>query len=185
MRIQFETAKDVFLAYPTLSDDLVARPSDQPPLDYLAGLFETETPEDFITFFGYLAPKREGVWWSCRCIRLLEHQRASADGVRLAEAWVRQPDEENQRAAWRYAEANDSALADTWAAYGAGWSGGNIAPDGQPTVLAAPQLTAKAVRASVLIAIAEDEPKRRRERLKQCLEEAMRLVAHDTEAELS
>lgn len=184
MRIQFETAKDVFLAYPTLADDLVAGPSDQPPLDYLARLLETETPEDAITFFGYLAPKREAVWWACRCVRLLGIERANGEGVHLAERWVKQPEEENQRAAWAYAEAHDSGLADTWTAYGAGWSGGNIAPEGSHPVLAAPELTAKAVRAAVIIAICDGDWKLRRERLKRCYDEAMRIARDDMEAEL-
>lgn len=185
MRIQFETAKDLFLAYPTLESDMTARPTKDPVLDYMSALEDGVTPEDAITFFSYLAPKREAVWWACRCIRLLKGSNGVAQTIALAETWARTPEEEHRRAALDHAEEADPERSATWAAYGAGWSGGNIAPEDSPAILAAPQLTAKAVRASVLIAIAEDEPKRRRERLKQCLEEAMRLVAHDTEAELS
>lgn len=185
MRIQFEKARDVFLAFPTLESDMVAKPSDEPVLDYMARLLEGETPEDAITFFAYLAPKREAVWWACRCIRLLNGPGCEGEAVGLAERWARTPEEEHRRAALDHAEAADPDLSHTWAAYGAGWSGGNIAAAGNPSILAAPQLTAKAVRAAVLIAIAEDEPRTRRERLVTCYEEAKRLASHDTEAELS
>ncbi|MEM7677271.1 MAG: hypothetical protein AAF449_14820 [Myxococcota bacterium] len=185
MRIQFEKASDLFLAFPTLESDMVAKPTDHPVLDFMAHLLEGETPEDAITFFSYLAPKREAVWWACRCARLLNGNTGLKPAVALAEVWVRTPEEEHRRAALDHAEAADSGVSDTWAAYGAGWSGGNIAPDGNPPILAAPQLTAKAVRASVLIAISEDEPRTRQDRLKRCYAEALRLANHDTEAELS
>lgn len=184
MRIQFEKASDLFLAFPTLESDMVAKPSDVGVLDYMDNLLAGETPEDAMTFFSYLAPKREAVWWACRCIRLLNKDAGLQPSVALAETWVRTPEEEHRRAALDHAEAADSGVSQTWAAYGAGWSGGNIAPDGSPPILASPQLTAKAVRAAVLIAIAEDAPQTRADRLKRCYEEAMRLAHDDSEAEL-
>lgn len=186
MRIQFESARDVFLAFPTLESDLAARPGDAPPLDYLAALVASETPEDAVTFFSYLAPKREAVWWACCCIRLLSGETAGARGSPLAfaETWVKEPDEDHRRAALHTAEAADSGTAETWAAYGAAWSGGNLAPDGNPPILAAPHLTAKAVRAAVLIAIADGPPRERGARLRRCFDEAVRIAHHDMEAEL-
>lgn len=186
MRIQFETARDVFLAFPTLEGDLVAKPGDAPPLDYLTRLVNSDTPEDAITFFAYLAPKREAVWWACRCVRLLGRGQHVARGspLALSEAWVKEPDEDKRRAALNMAEAADSGAAETWTAYGAGWSGGNIAADENPSILAAPHLTAKAVRAAVLIAIAEGPPRERRERLRRCFDEAMRIAHDDMQAEL-
>lgn len=182
--IRFETARDVFDAFPTIADDLVATPSDSASLGYLRALLASETPEDAITFCAYVLPKREAVWWTCRCLRLLEVPPGETPALLAAEAWVQSPDERNQRAALAEASRSDSGAAATWAAFGAGWSGGNLADEGQPPVPAPPHLTAKAVRAAVLMAIAAGPMPQRRDRLGACVEEFQR-VADDDIAEQS
>ena len=153
MRIRFHTAADVLTAFPTLADDMAARPDGTEPLAFVKRLAAGATPEDSVTFFAYLAPRREAVWWACRALDALGMDTA-APALDAAKAWVRRPDEEERVAALRAADVADQEAAATWAAFGAGWSGGNIAPDGPAPVAAVPHLTAKAVRAAVLIAIA-------------------------------
>lgn len=182
--IRFETARDVFDAFPTIADDILARPSDNASLGYLKGLLASETPEDAITFCAYVLPRREAVWWACRCLRMLKAPPGESAALHAAEAWVRDPEEANQRAALAEASRSDSGAAATWAAFGAGWSGGNLADEGQPPVPAPPHLTAKAVRAAVLMAIAASPMRQRRERLGACVEEFQR-VADDDIAEQS
>ncbi|MEM7694507.1 MAG: hypothetical protein AAF318_08645 [Pseudomonadota bacterium] len=179
MRINFQTARDVLTAFPTLADDMDARPDARDPITFTKDLARSATPEDALSFFSYLAPRREAVWWTCRCLQTLGAE--GADALAAASAWVARPDEAERTAALGLAEEGDDELAATWAAYAAGWSGGNIgAPDGPP-VLAAPHLTAKAVRACVLIAVASAPFDARAARLERCLDEALSVANDDAE----
>lgn len=181
MRIKFQTAEDVLTAFPTMADDLSARPDGSEPLRYVRRLAEGEEPDDSVTFFAYLASRREAVWWGCRCLEALEVGEGSAT-LAAANAWVVRPEEEARVAALRAAEAADMEAAETWAALGAGWSGGNIAPDGPAPVAAMAHLTAKAVRAAVLIAIASAPGEARAARLERCVAEAFAVADEDIEA---
>lgn len=180
MRIKFQTAEDVLIAFPALGDDLTARPDGSEPMAFVKRLAASEEPEDSLTFFAYLAPRREAVWWACRCLGALGLD-ADTPTLRAARAWVARPDEDERRAALRAAEAGSSQDAATWAAMAAGWSGGSITPDG-PAVAAAPHLTAKAVRAAVLVAVASAPKAERRGRLERCLEEAFAVAREEIEA---
>jgi hypothetical protein len=181
VRIRFATAGDVFTAFPTLSDDVLAKPSEEEPLLFLKRLMASETPEDALTFFAYLAPKREAVWWGCRCVRALDAARVG-DPLLAAERWVAEPEEVNRVAALKLANDGVSALPATWAAYGAGWSGGNIGVGGV-SVLAAPHLTAKAVRACALIAVSSAPARERASRLQVAYEAAVEVAKADLEAQ--
>lgn len=182
MRIRFHTAEDVFTAFPTLADDVLAPPTPDAPLVFFARLFESPTPEDAIAFFAYLAPKREAVWWSCRCVRRLDPERG-ADTLIAAERWVAEPEEEHRLAALKLANAGEAAFPATWAAYGAGWSGGNIgAGNSTVAILAAPHLTAKAVRAAVLVSVSCAPAAQRASRLRIAYDEAAAVATSDVDA---
>lgn len=178
MRIKFETAQDLFVAFPTLQDDVEAKASEAPPLDFTKQLASSETPEDCLSFFAYLAPRREAVWWGCRCLHALGTE--DPDGaLAAADAWVADPEEAQRVAALQIAETTGTPDQATWIAFAAGWSGGNIAGTDQPApVSAPPYLTAKAVRAAVLIAVSRAPFRERRARLERCLDEAI-AVAND------
>jgi hypothetical protein len=173
MRIRFLTARDVYENFPTLASDVVAQPMDVPPMEFLRLLGESDTPEDAITFFAYLAPKRDAVFWSCRCIQRMAVPLQAPEAIEAAMRWVENPEEDVRRATLAIAEASPSEAAETWVAYGAGWAGGNIAPAGAPPVPASPHLTPKSCRAAVLIAVAHVPPRGRREQIGLCLEEAV------------
>jgi hypothetical protein len=181
VRIRFATAADVFTAFPTLADDVLAKPAEAEPLAYFGTLAASPTPEDAVSFFAYLAPKREAVLWGCRCARALvgPGQGTAADTLAAAERWVREPEEEHRRAALALARAAPSDAPATWAAFGAGWSGGDIG-EGHP-VLAAPHLTAKATRACVLIAVAGAPARERSARLAVAYDTALAVAATDLE----
>src|SRR6184192_1446688 len=83
-RLRFATARQVFEAFPTASSDIEAKPSDTEPLAFLQSLLRGPTPEDAVSFCAYLLPRREAVWWACRCIRALEQPLGEADEKLLA-----------------------------------------------------------------------------------------------------
>jgi hypothetical protein len=180
-RIRFASARDVFEAFPTASDDLEAKPTDEPPLAFVKALMRSDTPEDAVGFCAYMLPRREAVWWACQCVRTLNSARTSAEdkAIAAAEDWVREPEEERRRTALDLGSESDRSAPATWAALAAGWSGGSMTPSDQPAAPCPPHLTAKAVRAAVLTALARVPVKERSERMKTCLEEALRLVGEE------
>lgn len=111
--------------------------------------------EDEARLFAYALPRREAVWWACMCARAVPDPglpAADALALEAAERWVRRPDDGNRRAAVAAAEATAHRTAEAWAAQAAGWSGGSLAPEGQPVVPPADHLCGTAVIGSVRLA---------------------------------
>ena len=120
----------------------------------------TQVPEalDRLTAGGFLVeatrlvahalPKREAVWWACMCaVHTAPADLPDADRQcrEAAEDWVRQQTETSRRTAFDLAQASGFGTPEAWAAVAAFWSGGSMAPEGQPAVPPAPHLTGTAV----------------------------------------
>jgi hypothetical protein len=123
----------------------------------------------------YALPKREAVWWACMCARATPDTKATPDdqaALDAAESWVRLPDEKSRRAAMAAAEKAKFGSAEAWAAIGAFWSGGSLAPEGQPEVPPAEHLTGSAIAGAVLLAAVRIRPEKQLERLARYLESA-------------
>lgn len=122
-------------------------------------------------------PKREAVWWACMCAAAVPDGALPATdaAARLAaEAWVRKPTEEAlRRAAWAAAEKTEYRSPEAWAAVGAFWSGGSMAPEGQPVVPPAEHLTGLAVSGAIVLASVRSRPERSRARLERFLAAAL------------
>jgi hypothetical protein len=84
---------------------------------------------------------------------MIELTPPEAQLVAVAEAWVREPDEDRRHAALQFGGEADSRLPAAWMALAAGWSGGSIVASEYGIVPAAPQQTARAVRAALMIAL--------------------------------
>jgi hypothetical protein len=162
-RLRFSTARDLFEALPTASEDIAAQPTDRPSLDFMAELVAGPTPEDGITFCAYLLPKREAVWWAHQCLDNVAELLSAEDHemLALAESWVRYPDEDQRCAVLDAGMAGMAKTPGVWVALAAGWSGGSMLPTDAAPVEAPPYLTAKAVNAGVLSALARVDRKSR------------------------
>lgn len=118
-------------------------------------------------------PKREAVWWACMCANAVPDPGLSAPdaAARLAaEAWVRKPtDDTLRRAAWDAAQKTEFRSPEAWAAVGAFWSGGSMAPEGQPVVPPASHLTGVAVSGAVVMAAVRGHPERAQDRMQRFL----------------
>jgi hypothetical protein len=104
-------------------------------------------------------PKREAVWWACMCCRAvpgLQPQPARLAWLGAAELWVRRPVEETRRSCVYFDAMPDLTAPEGWAAMGAFWSGGSVAPETAANIPAGPGLTAAAVEAAVLLAAMRD-----------------------------
>jgi hypothetical protein len=114
-------------------------------------------------------PKREAVWWACMCAAAVPDpalKAADAEARLAAEAWVRKPaDDALRRAAWEAAQKTEFRSPEAWAAVGAFWSGGSMAPEGQPVVPPGEHLTGVAVSGAVVMAAVRGRPDRAGDRL--------------------
>lgn len=125
-------------------------------------------------------PKREAVWWACMCARAVpDPALPPADIVALdaAERWVRRPDEAARRGAETAAQKTQFRSAEAWAAMGAFWSGGSMAPEGQPVVPPAEHLTGVAVAGAVVLAAVRIKPERQEARFLRFLDSARDIAA--------
>jgi hypothetical protein len=177
-RLRFSTAHDLFRAFPVALEDMDARPSDRPSLEFVKELAGGPTPEDAITFSAYLLGHREAVWWGHQCLTMLADFLAPEDHelMALAEDWVRQPEEDRRNRALAAGMASPTKTPGVWAALAAGWSGGSMAgPDDVP-VTPPPYLTAKAVNAGVLGVLARVHRADRAATLKAFVDMAIRLA---------
>lgn len=126
-------------------------------------------------------PKREAVWWGCMCARAVPDPAllpVDADALLAAEAWVRKPTEETlRRAAMEAAQRTAFRSPEAWAAVGAFWSSGSMAPAGQPVVPPPDHLTGVAVSGGVVLAAVRLKPERAQDRLARFLAAARDIAA--------
>ncbi len=156
-RIRFTTALQVAEAFPEAADDLGEIPEDVTPLDHIAAMSEDEDLSLAIIFTALALPKREAIWWGCLCIRgvgLLSD--VTREGLRLAEAWVRNPEEAERRAAGKFAEEEYFQGAGAGIAFAAFATSGSLAPAGLQAVPPSAEISGKCVAMAVMQA-AQDE----------------------------
>ncbi len=118
-------------------------------------------PLEAIRLLAHALPKRQAVWWACQCIRsTLGDKISPRDRAALgaAESWVERNSEDDRRSAQAAADATGYESGAGWAAGGAFWSGGSIAPPGLPEVPPKEALTAQAVVVAISL-LANSDPK--------------------------
>lgn len=119
---------------------------------------------DAITVIARVLPRPLGLAWACECIRrlpVLNAKTHAADraGLALAEGWLRNPTEENRRAALDFAEFGKFDGVGAWIAAAVGWTGGSIAPVGYTPVSPGKYLTADAVATALCFLAAQESGK--------------------------
>lgn len=154
--LRFTSARQVFEAFPTMAGEMTAAPAESAPLDYLAKLTTSASPEDSITFCAYMLDKRQAVWWGARCLRHMGPPRGHAEesALLLAEAWVRDPEEHRRIAALKLGLEGDHRLAPVWLCLAAGCSGGTFRIGEMQGPPVPPYGTGTAARTAVLCALA-------------------------------
>jgi len=146
----------------------------------IAALAEAGRFPEAVRLVAHALPKREAVWWACMCARAVPDPavpEADMKALAAAEAWVRRPDEANRRAAMAAAQATRMQTAEAWAAVGAFWSGGSMAPEGQPVVPPGEHLTGVAISGAVVLAAVRRRPERAEARFARFLDSARDIAA--------
>jgi len=158
-RIRFTTARQVVEAFPGAAETLGEVPDDVSPLDHIANLAAGENPIPALFFAGLALPKREAVWWACLVMRGMHLTSGDAgEGLALAEAWARKPEENERRAAGQFAEEMYFQGAGAWVAFAAFTTSGSLAPAGLQTVPPPPETSGTAAAMAVIMATESDDP---------------------------
>lgn len=175
---RFISALQVFDAYPTLAGEMTAEPKDEPPAAYLTGLAASASPEDAITFCAYMLDKRQAVWWTTRCLRHMGSPRSHDEDIalKMAEVWVREPEEHRRVAALQIGFNGDHNLPPIWAALAAGCAGGTYKIDDLQGPPIPSHATASAARMAVLIALAAVPARERKPTIDACVAMARELL---------
>jgi hypothetical protein len=174
---RFLTARDLYEAFPIAADDVGVEANDEGAIAFLQELIEKKNWDAAISYCAYLLPRREAVWWACQSLRRIQPHRGPQDtrAIELAEAWVREPEEDRRLSALSFGTEGDHRAPATWMALAAGWSGGNVMPD-HGYAHAMPEQTARAIRAGLLGAMAWVPTDTMASVLKPCLEEGIELA---------
>ncbi len=180
--LRFLTVRDLFEAFPMAQTDVGIEPNDEASLEFLSAQVKEEAWETAVSYCAYLLPRREAVWWGCQSLRRMRPHNAPIDAAALgaAEAWAKEPEEPRRRAALDLGSNGDTRSPATWMALAAGWSGGSIVPE-YGMVAPAPDQTARAIRAGLMIAMARVPNDETSKLLKPCIESGINLAAgHST-----
>ncbi|WP_146010282.1 DUF6931 family protein [Acidimangrovimonas sediminis] len=161
--LPFASATEVYAAFPEIAADLTAPCENRPPLDFLAALAASATPEEALTFAAFALERRLAIWWGHECLRQLADRMTPRDLalMELAAAWVAEPGDGTRGAALEAARESEAKTPGVWIALAAGWSSGSMTPADQPAVPVPPHLCPRAINAAVLSALARvDRPGR-------------------------
>lgn len=143
----------------------------QDAAQYVAALRGQGLLTDALQVVAQWLPRREGVWWACRCLHAaLPTEQATADSAwEAAERWAKEPSEEHRRAAGEAAEAADFETPAALVAQAAFWSEGSMAPAELAEVPAPPHLAPTAIVNGLQLAAVPGDPQAAAGRLEQFL----------------
>jgi len=170
-RIRFTTAQQVVEAFPEAAENLGDVPQDATPLDFLMQLAGGDNPLPALFFAGLALPKRESVWWACLVLRGLNLTNGdTGHGLTLAEAWTRNPEEDERRAAGEFAEEIYFEGPGAWVAFAAFTTSGSLAPAGLQSVPPSAEISGKSAAMAVLLAAEAQDPATRISNLRAAIE---------------
>ena len=157
-RIRFTTAAQVAEAFPAVGEDLGDVPADISPLEYVEQLVAVDNAMTGLMFTALALPRRDAVWWGCLSLRGMgASDPLTAEGLRLAEAWCRHPEEEERRAAGEFAQENYFEGAGPWIAFAAFTTSGSMAPAGLQAVPPSAEVCGKSVAMAIMLATQNED----------------------------
>ncbi|MCO6454587.1 MAG: hypothetical protein J5I93_04645 [Pirellulaceae bacterium] len=127
----------------------------------------------------HLLPRREAVWWGCRCVEATYGDglpAADQKAVLAARQWALQPGEETRRAAEQAANATKLDSGGAWMALAAFWSGGSISEPTLPEVEPDARLLGQALTGALLITASYADPSAAPQRYRNFLATARQIA---------
>lgn len=148
-----------------LQEEAKAHLSGEPmPHEFVDRLVRARLYADAMRFLAYGMPRREAVWWAYLCVSSVPDccdEEIAAEAIQVAEAWVKNPTEENSEAALEAGNRHNFEMPGApaaWTAMAAGWSGEESVTTEQEDIPAPPEhLTAHAASGAIILA-ATDNP---------------------------
>ena len=113
---------------------------------------------DATRFLAYGLPKRQAVWWACLCVRNVPAccgDEIAAEAMQAAEAWAKEPSEENRVAALTAGGKHNFEMPGApaaWTAMAVGWSDGASVTDDENVPAPPEHLTAHAASGAIILA---------------------------------
>jgi hypothetical protein len=156
-KITAAAAADIAARFEASDEGKAALKPGMKPADYLGALIDAGHWTDAIRFLAFAIPRREGVWWACLAARSVAPP-AHTPSIEAAEEWVYRPSDESRRNAFAVAEKIGFDSPAAYAALGAYWAEGSLAPPGAPEVPPDPALSPTAISSAVLLAAVVREP---------------------------
>lgn len=161
-KVAARTASSLVAGLDLSADAKALAVDDLSPQGFLAVLADNGHWTDAVRFMAFALPAREAVWWACAVCRAIgSSTRGGGEAcLDLAERWVFEPSAANGQACLAAAEALGFEGAPAYAALAAFWTGPSLVPDALPAVPPDPRLCPIGASASVLLAVAGDDPLR-------------------------
>lgn len=154
--LRYATPYELYANLPQLLNVTQLRPQDnETNVDFLNRLYQSQTPEEAVTFTAFAARPRMSVWWGYECLRSLRSDFSMADRDMLERIanWSTSGDNELRYAIMKTALFAERRTATMVLGLAAGWSGAQVAPN-DPTPIP-PHRTPGAVNAAILSALAQ------------------------------
>ena len=173
------TAKEVAAQF-ELAPEAKAMLNTQTPPQFLAALLDYGHDLDALRFLAYAMPKRHAVFWAWLCVKALQPKEPPPLAVKALEAahkWILDPAEPNRRAtevAYLAAGLEEPAAVVAVAAF---WSGGSLAPEGNPVVPPAAHLCAHGAASAVMLAVAKGDPTKAKQAYAQAVAQGVGVAA--------
>lgn len=159
IKVKAITAQELLNQFELYEDESEAHlVPDTAPQISIERLAEAGFYLDAIKLLAHGLPKRESVWWSCLAARAVlkpDTDEVNINALIAAEAWAKNPSEENRLRCRDLGEKTKHKTAASWAATAACWSTGSMAAEGEPEIQAPEYLFAHAVAGAVSIAATE------------------------------
>ncbi|MCF6345432.1 MAG: hypothetical protein L3J00_03060 [Thiomicrorhabdus sp.] len=153
-------AQEILLKFDPSEKSLSLLHAEHSPAEFLNTLIDQELYDDAVTFLAHALPVREAIWWSYLCSKEHFDQENALyqQGALATENWVKNPTEENRRDAENWAEAGKYNTVTSWTAAAVFWSGGSIAPEGQPVMEPPLHLYAHAISGAIVMSANHNMP---------------------------
>ena len=151
------------------------------PHEFVDRVVRASLYADATRFLAYGLPEREAVWWACLCVRSVPAccgDEIAAEAMQAAEAWIKNPEEENREVALAAGSKHKFEMPGApaaWTAMAAGWSGGATATDDENVPEPPEHLTAHAASGAIILA-ASAEPDRANEVYRKFLETGVQIA---------